>query len=43
MFMLNKAKLADRKERMRQQLQQDAMKIQQELAAQGLAIVSVCD
>lgn len=43
LFVLNKAALLDRKERMRLHLQQDSLRIQRELAAQGLGVVPTLD
>lgn len=43
LFLLNKAALIARKERMRDQLQQDYTKAQQELATRGLAIATSTD
>lgn len=43
LFLLNKAALMARKERMRAQMQQDYMEAQQELATRGLAIATSTD
>lgn len=43
LFLLNKAALLVRKERMKVHLQQDNLRIQQELAARGLAVVPILD
>ena len=43
LFLLNKAALMARKERMRDRLQQDYKEAQQELAARGLAIAVSVD
>ncbi len=43
LFLLNKAALLARKERMRERLQQDTASVQKELATKGLAIATNID